>query len=182
MLEKYIIEFCSPTLASIKSGNLFMYKHIGEDIEKNIEEINFVLKDTGVTVALLKNKNNKSLIYVYRRKKLEKELLDFKVANFLKQNGYENTNICYMINTLKSKLIESDLFPHEIGLFLGYPIEDVLGFIEHKGKKCKCNGCWKVYCNEQQAEILFAKYNKCKKIYKNLWEQGRSITQLTVAV
>ena len=29
---------------------------------------------------------------------------------------------------------EKGAFPHEIGLLLGYPVEDVLGFIRYQGK------------------------------------------------
>ena len=36
-------------------------------------------------------------------------------------------------------------FPHEIGIFLGYPLADVAGFIRNKGRNCKCIGTWKVY-------------------------------------
>ena len=35
---------------------------------------------------------------------------------------------------LIGRLQENEGFPHEIGLFLGYPPEDVLGFIENKGE------------------------------------------------
>ena len=45
-------------------------------------------------------------------------------------------------------------FPHEIGLFLGYPPEDVQGFLENR--LCKCVGCWKVYGDEQAAQNGFA--------------------------
>lgn len=43
------------------------------------------------------------------------------------------------------RLQRFEAFPHEIGLFLSYPPEDVRGFIEHKGHESKCEGCWKVY-------------------------------------
>lgn len=56
------------------------------------------------------------------------------------------------------KLREEPDFPHEIGLFLGYPLEDVKGFIENKADSSKCSGCWKVYGNEQKALKLFEKY------------------------
>lgn len=72
-------------------------------------------------------------------------------------------------------------FPHEIGLFLGYPLGDVEGFIRNRGQNCKCAGCWKVYCNELEAQKRFARIQKCRKVYARLWAQGRSVWQLTVA-
>ena len=79
------------------------------------------------------------------------------------------------------RLGEGDSFPHEIGIFLGYPLGDVMGFIQNAGKNCKCSGCWKVYCDECEARRLFAQFQKCREIYARLWNQGRSVWQLTVA-
>jgi len=87
------------------------------------------------------------------------------------------------IENLQERLRSSSDFPHEIGLFLGYPLEDVRGFIENAGQNCKCTGCWKVYCNECETVKLFMKYKKCKDIYTKLFEnRGRSVWELTVAV
>ena len=73
-------------------------------------------------------------------------------------------------------------FPHEIGLFLGYPPEDVRGFIEKGASGCKCSGCWKVYGNTQQAMTTFGRYRKCAALYLEQWTKGKSVEQLTVAV
>lgn len=66
-----------------------------------------------------------------------------------------------------SKLQSDPDFPHEIGLFLGYPAEDVKGFIENKAACSKCSGCWKVYGDEQAARILF----KNIKMHRNLLQE-----------
>ena len=46
---------------------------------------------------------------------------------------------------------ESGEFPHEVGLFLSYPPEDVKGFIDHRANDFKCAGLWKVYGDEEKA-------------------------------
>ena len=79
------------------------------------------------------------------------------------------------------RICECDEFPHEIGLFLGYPPEDVRGFIEEGAAKCKCTGCWKVYGDVERAQKLFAAYKKCTAVYQKQHAQGKSIEQLTVA-
>ena len=82
-----------------------------------------------------------------------------------------------------ARRIEADngQFPHEIGLFLGYPVEDVHGFIVNGGKNFCCSGCWKVYCNQCEKEKLFRRYKKCGAVYLRLFQNGRSVWQLTVA-
>ena len=66
-------------------------------------------------------------------------------------------------------------------LFLGYPLDDVAGFIEQKGKNYKCCGIWKVYGDEHKSRMTFQKLKKCSEIYQRLFADGRSILQLTVA-
>ena len=53
--------------------------------------------------------------------------------------------------------------------------------IKNSGQNYKCAGCWKVYCNECETMKLFHKYRKCRDIYRSLWQNGRSVVQLTVA-
>ena len=83
---------------------------------------------------------------------------------------------------LIERLRAYDEFPHEIGLFLSYPPEDVKGFIEHHAADFKYAGLWKVYGDEQRARDLFAKYRRCTEIYCERLHAGLSIAQLAVNV
>ena len=78
------------------------------------------------------------------------------------------------------RLGESSEFPHEIGLFLGYPCEDVKGFIENKASSAKCVGCWKVYGDADKAQKQFELFKKCAKVYQQQFELGKPLTRLTV--
>lgn len=82
---------------------------------------------------------------------------------------------------LKKRIQKEACFPHEIGLFLGYPLEDVEGFIKNKGRNCESCGIWKVYCNAGEKQLLFAKFKKCTEVYKQVFGEGRQLLQLTVA-
>lgn len=183
MLEKYLIDHCSPTLASIKTANLFTCEMPSEEeLEQNIKYWNSHMEEKGISLIILRKSERKALVYVCRMDKLQKDLEKPGVAAFLRQYGYTISDAEYAVERLKKRIRLSEEFPHEIGIFLGYPLGDVVGFIENAGKNCKCSGCWKVYCDECEAMRLFAMYKKCREIYKNLWSQGRSILQLTVAV
>ncbi len=183
MLERYLVEHCSPTLASIKTANLFTYAYRSkEELNNYVHEWNQKFRSKGVSIAILRNRNQKSLLYVYRKDKLNADLQKTGVPEFLTRYGYEEFHADYGIAQLKKKFSKDESFPHEIGLFLGYPLEDVTGFIENAGKNSKCSGCWKVYCNECETLKLFAQFKKCKDVYLKLFLQGkRSVLQLTVA-
>ena len=76
---------------------------------------------------------------------------------------------------------ESGEFPHEVGLFLSYPPEDVKGFIENRAANAKCTGVWKVYGDEQQAQQTFDRYKKCTQTYCERWRSGVKLDRLAVA-
>lgn len=123
----------------------------------------------------------KALVYLCRPQRLENDLHKPGVQKFLRACGYQGEHWEEALKELKERLHMCEKFPHEIGLFLDYPLVDVIGFIRNTGKNCKCSGCWKAYGNAKEAEKTFCKYKKCREIYSRLWENGRSVLQLTVA-
>ncbi|MFZ2540031.1 MAG: DUF3793 family protein [Oscillospiraceae bacterium] len=182
MLENFLIEHCSPTLASLKTANLFTYSFSSiNELKAHLTDKNRELNSKGIFLEILQLKETFALIFVYRKRKLEEDLQNHRTSEFLLNFGYTDFSSSSCIENLKRQFELSDQFPHEIGLFLGYPLDDVIGFIKNSGKHCKCTGCWKVYCNECESMKLFEKYKKCKCIYEKLFSLGRTITQLTVA-
>ena len=181
-IEKGLIRHCSPTLASLKTASLFTLEFTcHKELNEVLRKWNNSLSDKGVAMIALREADNRALIYVFRKNKLREALCCPKIERFLHNSGYYATNIGAALSTLRAHLTELGDFPHEIGVFLGYPLDDVIGFIKNKGQNCKCTGCWKVYCNECEAAKTFARYKKCETVYMRLWEQGRSVRQLTVA-
>ena len=55
---------------------------------------------------------------------------------------------------LECYLQKEQLFPHEIGVFLGYPPEDVKAFIKQNGKGAVLCGYWKVYSNIKKVHAV----------------------------
>lgn len=181
MSEKFLIEFCSPTLAGIKTGNLFSCKYNSiSELRNDIRYLNKILVPKGVRVVPVKCSDNKALIYVFRPSRLSLDFTDKQAYKILTDMGYDCNSISSCVAMLVERLKKYNDFPHEIGLFLGYPPEDVIGFIENKGNNCKCTGCWKVYGDEKTAMKKFDSYKRCKDIYCSKWNSGTSIRQLTV--
>lgn len=181
-MERFLIEHCSPTLAGLKTANLFSCTvNSVSELNSYLHKANQELNKKDVFLEILQNRNKRAVILVYRRSRLQKELENNAVSYFLASYGYSSNSLTYCIERLKKRFEHSDSFPHEIGVFLGYPLEDVVGFIENGGKNSKCSGFWKVYSDECSAVKLFERYNKCRKVYMQLFAGGRSILQLTVA-
>lgn len=182
MSEELIIKHCSPTLAGIKTGNLFSCPAASrKEVTDVIKELNRKLVPKGLRVIPLRFSGNCALIYVFRPAKLASDLSASEARNLLIEAGYNNDNINRCVTELMLRLQNRTDFPHEIGLFLSYPPEDVRGFIENKANNFKCVGFWKVYGDAEKAQHTFCKYEKCADIYNRQWKEGKSIEQLTVA-
>ncbi len=181
MTEGDIVRNCAPTLAGIKTGSLFSCSYDCTDgLRRDLRQLNRRLGDRGLRVLPLRLSNRKALIYLYRPQKLREDLRDVAAAQLLLNQGYrlESPEVC--VSQLARKLRSQEEFPHEIGLFLGYPPEDVQGFMENRAGCCKCTGCWKVYGDETAAQSRFAQYKNCTQSYCHQWEQGKPIEGLTV--
>lgn len=182
--ETLLIEQCAPTLAGIKTANLFCYQIGKEDLLFTIRHWNALLCPFGIRAMILKYSRlkNNCLIYVYREKRLRYDLHQSGVMNFLCNTGYQHDMaISELLAVLSLRLTCCDSFPHEIGIFLGYPLHDVVGFITHKGNDFYVSGMWKVYKHPEKALKSFRQYKKCTSVYKQLYQNGRSILQLSVA-
>ena len=182
MSEELIIRHCSPTLAGLKTGNLFSCTFAAEEeLRRNICALNKKLVPKGIRVLPLRLEGNRALIYVYRVSGLKRDLQDGEAREILLAAGYRPEGAEQCVRHLMQRLRAGEGFPHEIGLFLSYPVEDVRGFMENRACGHKCVGCWKVYGDVDAAKKCFARYEKCERVYRRCWEQGRSIEQLTVA-
>ena len=170
---------CAPLLTGIKMSNLL---HVREGQQR---EVASMFEATPVSSRILYKKNGRISVFLYREQRLKRFLSVGKVRRLLDSFGYRGMELPEILSRLSDRyqrhMDGRGEFPHEIGLFLSYPPEDVLGFICNRACNHKCVGCWKVYGNEQAARNIFEKYEMCSKIYFRQWQQGKSIEQLTVA-
>ncbi|MGO3017638.1 MAG: DUF3793 family protein [Anaerococcus sp.] len=182
MYENLLIKYCSPTLANIKTANLFTYFNKNNvEAKELIKSWNKLLIGRGIKSMVLCEKSHSTLIYVYRPKLLYKQINENPANEFLIDLSYDTKSVKKSLDKLKERMLE-ECFPHEIGIFLGYPYEDVEGFIKNKGKNNLCCGCWKVYKNQTCKEKLFSRYEKVRTSYTTLYSKGKSIESLCINI
>lgn len=156
--------YCAPTLAGIKPANLISIQREDWDAMKDgIARSGRAFVGRQIYFRRLAYCAKGVRLLVYRRDLLAAFLAMPQNRSILERYGYEQgMTVAAMLNRLTIRMEQSDAFPHEIGVFLGYPPEDVLGFIEHGGKHyCLC-GCWKVYGNPVEAKRLFCAYERIR--------------------
>lgn len=183
MSENMLIDHCSPTLAGVKTGSLFTcdYK-CKKKVYREIRHLNRILVPKGLRLIPLRFHKGKVLVYLYRPDQLENDLTDCTAAHLLRQCGYslKNGNCC--IVELIDRLNSDNSFPHEIGLFLGYPPEDVDGFMNKSSSAFKYSGLWKVYGDVDKAKRTFETYRRCSEYYRYRWQKGNTLEQLAVCL
>lgn len=162
------------------------------------------VSSAGVAIRILAWKRCGALVYVYRPRELAVYLVDRRAAYPLEMEGYRIGNLEACLDELSRRLqnrsnaavkrandeskpcpcsnrVCRSEFPHEIGFFLGYPYEDVIGFIENRGQNYLEFGPWKVYANQSQARRTFARYRRCARIYARAYRSGQSLRRLAVS-
>ena len=179
-LDHLLAFHCGPTLAGIKPANLLSLDQAAyPDLNYQIQKYNYFLVQCGLQFEIMCRCKDHWLLLVFRREMLEKSLQGNNVRIILQQTGYPlQEGVNGWITHLKKRLSSCGGFPHEIGLFLGYPIEDVLGFQEKQGKDYLLCGHWKVYANPEKAKRLFERYDRCRKAIYRRVEQGDSIIRV----
>ena len=197
-LERKLVHHCSPALAGLKPANMFVYREgidadafPGRNVASDaLDSAKFTqelgacrkkLEPCGVRIEVLARRKTGLLLYVYRPTMLRAYLAQPDVFGYLQGEGYDPSDLSACIAKLHRRIRGTDLaatlsgscaFPHEIGFFLGYPYDDVVGFIENKGKNSLCSGCWKVYSRARDAQACFCCYKTCTAAYEDLFDEG----------
>ena len=166
LLERALALHSSPAICGIKASNLINIEY-SEDLYRELEELN--KRFPNFFFYILKKDKNKVLILIYRKRILELKLSEKSNKEFLENLGYDVSSIDSMLLCLKER-IKNDDFPHEIGVFLGYDLNDIKSFMENR--KCIYTGYWKVYSNLDEKKKLFNRYTKCKNCVIKMIDKG----------
>jgi hypothetical protein len=94
MLDKMVIKHCAPTLAGLKTGDIFNYIFENyQEAQNTIDQLNSCLNQKGVYMEVLFEREKSLLVYVYRKNKLSCDFSCPMIKNFLKEQGYTSTDI-----------------------------------------------------------------------------------------
>ncbi|MHB8128718.1 MAG: DUF3793 family protein [Mobilitalea sp.] len=165
-----LVNHCMPVLLQLKPSNLIHVnkKYIAEradfliTVAKEIE-----LFDCKYTVIY--ENTTRYLLFIYNEVYLEKVLRQEQKKVFLEAyhytlDGETIENVVKEVKDRYSRYRNKKMeFPHELGILLGYPLCDVEGFINNKGRNYILCGFWKVYEDADQALITFENYRRIRE-------------------
>lgn len=183
--EALLVNQCAPTLTGMKPASLFRYQgRVPGEARRLAECWARQLAPRGLTLRVLKTcrVTGACMLLLYREDWLRRILAERSNRRFLEQQGYPaDADLPQLLERLSDRLCLEQDYPHEIGLFLGYPLEDVVGFIENRGRNYTFCGYWKAYGDPAAARRRFAQYRRCTETCSRRFRQGATILELIAA-
>ena len=178
-LEQLVICHCAPVLRGMKVSNLLSCSYEEYPfLEKEMEVFSRRMRPFGLECSILCRCKRFALVLVYDLKKLDIQLTSLENSEYLAASGYSAGSLQSMLVQLSRRLSSCSGFPHEIGVFLGYPLADVAGFTENCGKNFKYSGYWKVYGDLETAKAMFKSYDLCRKECTLLAMNGGTLEEI----
>lgn len=178
---------CMPTLIKCKPSSLvtFSKRHIHDeaDFYRVLEQ---ELLKFDCMFELLYVSDTLYYVLVYYKPLLEEVINQYSEHAILREKGYVSGNLFldsnirnFKIRFYKYQSKEID-FPHELGIFLGYPIKDVEEYIKNDGQNYMLCGYWKVYDNVEEASKMFQRYTELRERAVNLFFSGQELYEINV--
>lgn len=157
-IESMLTCFAAPVIQGVKCAKLLNLIRRGSDLAPSWKLVGEeLLAKFSLEAVTVPSRGEGLLLFIYDRELLTRALEASAAVSILNGLGYPvrgtlDDRIAHLIEKFKSSL------PHEVGLFLGYPPEDVKGFIMDGGRGSKLSGYWKVYGDEAEARKIFSRY------------------------
>ena len=180
-LTAHLVLECSAVLAGVKPASLISLVNRTRPCGRNIyqlwqlhhEDLAHRLSD--LTLVILQNRPQAVLLLCYNHDHLERHLAHGGIRTLLHKAGYEAGASCTtLVDELSNRIAGNDSFPHEIGLFIGYPAKDVAAFMGLVKLPFSCQGPWKIYGNPERSLALAEQYRCCRQRMAAILATGTS--------
>lgn len=175
-IETQIALQCAPLISGLKVSNLLIISAEDEAL------VRVILRRSGISFFRLLRTGEKVTFLLFRKNPLEAYLKQQEVETMLVEAGYAELSLGNILSTFQKRyahyMSAGGRFPHEMGLLLGYPAEDVKGFVENEGKNFLYSGYWKVYADVEEKRWLFQKFENAKETVIQLLSYGVGIQDI----
>ena len=154
-------------IAGIKPGNLVSVGGRPQRCGRNLAALwrhhgSGLLEESGLAAEIVAEQEGTLLLYIYRPEALERLLARKSVKVILEKTGYVwPVETDGLFDQLRERM-KGGIFPHEIGIFLGYPLKDVVAFMGLVSIPFACQGPWKIYGNPLESLDLAFRFRECR--------------------
>lgn len=158
----YILECLAPILLSQKPAellNIGLNKVAWNELRIRLTQI------PNIDLIEVRKINQLRQVLFYNTNLLERLIFNSISQEFLQYINYPQLSSVddYLLHLIE-KIRFHNTFPHEIGLFLGYPLKDVLGFMELVPLSYVKTHGWRVYGDERLSDAYYEKYQFARQL------------------
>ena len=155
-------------LDGVKPANLINVANRPQPCGRNLYQLwkkhgNDLLDGSGLTPRVMIDRGESLLLLVYRDEAFRALLSRPNVMAVLRRAGYrapfDTDNV---LAELGARLQTGNGFPHEIGVFLGYPLKDVAAFMGWISLPFSCQRLWKIYGDPRHSLQLAHRFSHCR--------------------
>lgn len=162
--DKYMLFLLAPVIGGLKPSSTITLKKDSKEYHTWNDYKEIFLEKTRLRHILLREDNDAIILLIYSEKRLEDYINKEEVRKFLLKLDYNSEgSLEDILNNLVERYNKFHC-PHELGVFLGIPLQDVIDFMECTTKKCLLCGYWKVFNDFDYALQIFNDYNKSKEL------------------
>lgn len=179
---KRIIELIGAVILGSKPSEIVNIPGSNEEKKSKLDQIeSFFSHCSRVTYRIITTHDGGKRVLFINEESMDKVLSNRKCINFLKFVGYSSE---YKLNDYMDELVyrlQSEEFPHEIGIFLGYPLKDVLGFMGYGKHELVEIRNWRIYGDPKASYEVYDRFLRDKAVMKEM-VQTMNISELRRAI
>jgi hypothetical protein len=166
-LASFLALELAEVLRGAKPANLVCLANKSRSCGRNLYQLwkehgQALIEASGLKVRVLADRGSSLLLLLYSRDALGALLDQKSVRVILRKAGYPDTDRFEAVLSELEHRVDGEGFPHEIGVFLGYPLKDVVGFMGWAPLSFTCQGPWKIFGNAAPSLELAENHRKCR--------------------
>jgi hypothetical protein len=174
---KYLAVKLAPTIFSVKPSVLLTLKDSKKNIANNLftfymQNKEYIRRTLNIEIFELKNCGYCAKVMFFKKNLLQEAVYNEWRKEYLLEFGYSNCAKLEDCLELLKKRFNSEKFPHEIGVFLGYPLKDVEGFAkcpDHCQKVKKAP--WKIFGDIKPSLRMIENHKNAQNSMKQIFDK-----------
>ena len=187
-LLRYLLVKSSPVMMKVKPAMLVRISNCFKVRAFQAYEIfcshqQAILDTLALDYMIMKNNGKDMQVLFYDPETLSNALAADEIKDFLKTMGYsDKLNVSEYLKELRSRFTNQD-FPHEIGVFLGYPLKDVKGFInDYDSGFSVSQGRWRIFGDASESLLAMNRYRFAENFGKRIIEHYEDLSLCVIKI
>lgn len=170
----WMIKLLGPVIMGVKPAEILSFPQGDKNKFENLNKIEEFFKySSKINIEKFKSQNGCEKLFIYHKVSMKRVFENKNNRIFLKKLGYNMEKEDKEIIKELVLRMKSDVFPDEIGVFLGYPLKDVIGFFGHPYLPLTKIQGWRVYGDSKISDKVFYHFQRARSLMNKLVDENK---------